>query len=650
MSNTERKMAAILAMDVVSYSEKMGRDEEGTLRHLRACREIIENVVAENRGRIFNTAGDAFMIEFSSAVSAISAAVDIQKLINSRNDSLAPDQQMCFRVGVNVGDIIIEGDNLYGEGVNIAARLESIAPPGGISVSDKVYAEVRRKFNFAFEDHGQQSLKNIEDPVHVYQLNVGAAGPVPVVGGAAAGKSRVGSAVAPAGKSAATWAAVSAAIIVAIGVGAFFWKGGGKGGAQPMAANTLVVLPIETSSQDMAQRNFAAGLTQDLANGLSGVSKMMNVVRLSKRPDDMATAGPQTGAQYLIDGSLRQAGDKFRLSVSLINTSNMSTVWSKAYDKQLAGGDIFAMQDEIVQSVVSEIAGLSNSAISKDIVQKIKTRGTGNLSAYECVSFVRGTFYVSFQADDFAKGIQCLQESVAADPNYVDARLDLASLQRFGYSFGLLKDPQVIVEGLAHIEHAIKLEPDRATLYSMKGGLLFMQKNWPAMFKALDKAYELAPNNVNVLNDIGYSSLWGGDCTEKQFVDWKAPKDTYVSGGCQWQKGFEMLKRAHELDKGNAVAGKHYGLTSAYIAWGQYDLALKHIQLVPSPGFFWYEVYSGFIADKLGDKASAVKHFDTVKKVLGSSNMGALETQFEFWNGRKWWNIYQPMFAAYGFS
>ncbi len=647
MSNTERKMAAILAMDVVSYSEKMGRDEEGTLRHLRACREIIENVVTENRGRIFNTAGDAFMIEFSSAVSAISAAVDIQKLIKSRNDSLSPEEQMLFRVGVNVGDIIIEGNNLYGEGVNIAARLESIAQPGGISVSDKVYAEVRRKFNFAFEDHGPQSLKNIEDPVHVYQLNIAA----PAGAGAPAG-SRSGAATKAraASGSMMRWVALAAVLLIVVAGGFWFFKGGLRGGAQPMAANTLVVLPIDTTSQDPSQKNFAAGLTQDLANGLSGVSKMLNVVRLSKRPDDLAAAGPMTGAQYLIDGSLRQSGDKFRLSISLINTSNMSTVWSKAYDKQLAGGDIFATQDEIVNSVVSEIAGLSNSAISKDIVQKIKTRGTENLSAYECVSFVRGTFYVSFQADDFAKGMACLQQAVAADPNYVDARLDLASLQRFGYSFGILKDPQVIVEGLSHIDHAIKLEPDRATLYSMKGGLLFMQKNWPAMFKALDKAYELAPNNVNVLNDIGYSSLWGGDCTEKQFVDWKAPKDTYVSGGCQWQKGFELLKRAHDLDKGNAVPGKHYGLTSAYIAWGQYDMALKHIQLVPSPGFLWFEIYSGFIADKMGDKATAGKHFDMVKKVVGSSKMAALEAQFEFWNGRKWWNIYEPMFSAYGFN
>ncbi len=646
MTATERKMAAILAMDVASYSEKMGRDEEGTLQHLRACREIIEGVVSENRGRIFNTAGDAFMIEFSSAVSAVSAAVDIQKLINSRNSSLAPSEQMQFRIGVNVGDIIIEGNNLYGEGVNVAARLESITTPGCISISDKVHAEVRRKFNFAFEDRGHQELKNIEDPVRVYQLNIdsstGAQPPSEVK------KGRPSTSQANRLK----YLGIAAAMIVILAIG---WKirapkEGDTTSTQPMASNTMVVLPIETSSQDPASRNFAAGLTQDIANGLSGVSKMLNVVRLSKRPDDLSTAGPQAGAQYLIDGNIRQAGDKFRLSISLINTSNMSTVWSKAYDKQLAGSDIFATQDEIVNAIVDELAGLNNSAISKDIVQRAKTRGTENLSAYECVSFVRGTFYVTYQADDFFKGTKCLQQAIAADPNYVDARLQLASMQRFGYSFGFMRDPQVITEALTHLDHAIKLEPSRAELFSMRGGLFFMQKNWPAMFQALDKAYELAPNNVPVVNDIGYNLLWGGDCSEKQFLDWKAARGTYVSGNCQWQKGFDMLKRADELDKANATPGKHYGFTSAYVAWGQYDLALKHIQRVPSPGFFWYEVYSGFIADKTGDKATASKHFDTIKKVIGSSKLEDVEKQFEFWNGKKWWNIYRPVFSSHGFT
>lgn len=647
MSNTERKMAAILAMDVVSYSEKMGRDEEGTLRHLRACREIIENVVTENRGRIFNTAGDAFMIEFSSAVSAISAAVDIQKLIKSRNDSLPPEEQMLFRVGVNVGDIIIEGNNLYGEGVNIAARLESIAQPGGISVSDKVYAEVRRKFNFAFEDHGPQSLKNIEDPVHVYQLNIAAP-----AGTGAPPASKAGSAnKSQAPKSMMRWVAIATALVFVVAGGLWFVKGGLKGSGQPLATNTLVVLPIESPGQDASQRNFSAGITQDLANGLSGASKILNVVRLSKRPDDLSSISAQTGAQYLIDGSLRQSGDRFRLSISLINTSNMSTVWSKVYDKAVAAGDIFAIQDEIVASVVNELVGTYGSALSKDIVQRVKQNGTENLSAYECVNFVRGTFYVTIQPSDFPKGLKCLQEAVAADPNYVDARLDLATMLRFGYTFGIIKDQQVIVEALSHIDRAIAIEPDRALLHSGRAALLFVQKDWPAMFKTLDKAYELAPNNIMVLNDIGMYGVWGGDCSEEQIKDAKAPKGKYVSGNCQWQKALDILQRADALDKSNAVPAKNFPLASVYAAWGDYEQGLKRIQMVPSPGFIWYEIHSGFLHAKLGNKAAAKSHFDVVRKLVGSSKLQDVEPHFHFWNVHKThWNMYRPVFEEYGYT
>ena len=245
MSSTERKMAAILAMDVTSYSEKMGRDEEGTLKHLRACREIIETVVNENRGRIFNTAGDAFMIEFSSAVSALSAAVEIQKLIKNRNESLAENEQMFFRIGVNVGDIIIEGENLYGEGVNIAARLEGIAAPGGISISDQVYAEVRRKFNFVFEDKGHQELKNIEDPVRVYELNTSAvSSPAVMSEGKARKKTNT--------QNSRNLIIAGVVGLVVILAGYFFisQKGILKSSESIKSANTILFLPVETLSEE----------------------------------------------------------------------------------------------------------------------------------------------------------------------------------------------------------------------------------------------------------------------------------------------------------------------------------------------------------------------------------------------------------------
>lgn len=648
MTATERKMAAILAMDVVSYSEKMGRDEEGTLRHLRACREIIEGVVAENRGRIFNTAGDAFMIEFSSAISALSAAVDIQKLIQSRNDSLPPAEQMMFRVGVNVGDIIIEGNNLYGEGVNVAARLEGIAEPGGISISDKVYAEVRRKFNFAFEDKGHQELKNIEDPVRVYQLSYNTLfGSAPAVH---ASDVPVNNASRPAQKKRKLgWAAAAVAVVLIAGAG-LVMKWPGNSDKQVRVANTLMIVPIENQSNEELSKNFANGLTQDLYDGLSAASKGLNVVRLPKRPDDMAAAASKTGAQYVIDGSLRQAGDKFRLSISLLNTSTMASIWSKTYDKKMSASDIFETQDEIVNGLLQEIIGEgARSVLSKDIVQNISKRGTDNLTAFECVNYARNWAGV-LSVEGYGRSYKCLKEAVAADPNYADAWNELTKLIFFGYGFSFTDKASELDDALKYIERAIGLEPNNGNYQTNKASILFMKKSWPEMYAAIDKAVELAPNNITVLSQTGYLAVWGGDCTLAQRKEINAKPGTYTSGSCQWQKGYQQLRKAEELDKAITHAGKNYGLTFMYITWGQYDKALKQVQLVPIPGFFWYHTYCGHIYDKLGDKESSAKHFEMIKKTFGTNKLAFVEKQFELWNGIEMLGVFKPSFVAHGFD
>tara|TARA_S200000501_G_scaffold79136_1_gene70896 strand:- start:1705 stop:2664 length:960 start_codon:yes stop_codon:yes gene_type:complete len=319
MSNTERKMAAILAMDVTSYSEKMGKDEEGTLEHLRACKEIIEGVVSENKGRIFNTAGDAFMIEFSSTISALSAAIEIQKLIKSRNNSLEETERMYFRMGVNVGDIIIEDNNLYGEGVNVAARLEGIAKPGGISISEKVYLEVRRKFNFAFEDKGLKELKNIQDPVRVFELNTGVV------------KKTTSNNLENNSKKKKTFylTSLSIASLLVVATVAYFFIDTSKGSSetkQVKVSNTIVILPITNSSSDELSKNFSNGLTHDLNTSLATAAKGLNVIRLPKRPEDLSKIGDLTDSQYFIDGNLIQAGDRFRLTISLIETTKNSII------------------------------------------------------------------------------------------------------------------------------------------------------------------------------------------------------------------------------------------------------------------------------------------------------------------------------------
>ncbi len=649
MTATERKMAAILAMDVASYSEKMGRDEEGTLRHLRACREIIDGVVAENRGRIFNTAGDAFMIEFSSAISALSAAVDIQKLIQSRNDSLPAAEQMKFRIGVNVGDIIIEGNNLYGEGVNVAARLEGIAEPGGISISDKVYAEVRRKFNFAFEDKGHQELKNIEDPVRVYQLSHSS-----LTGGTPAPSSSPIASTAtttnPAGSSNKKLLGIAVAAVLVIAAGlAFFFKGGGT---EPVrVSNTLMLVPIENLSTEELSKNFANGLTQDLFDGLSTASKGLNVVRLPRRPDDLAAAAAKAGAQYMIDGSLRQAGDKFRLSISLINTSTMASLWSKAYDKKMTASEIFETQDEIVRGLLHEIVGseASRSVIGKDIAKNASKRGTENLTAFECVNFARN-WAGELSVEGYARSQKCLQEATAADPNYAEAWSEFTKLIFFGYGFGFTTKTSELDDALKYIERAIGLDPKNGAYQMNKASILFMKKSWPEMYAAIDKAVELAPNNISVLSQTGYLAVWGGNCTLAQRSDASAKPGTFVSGSCQWQKGYQQLLRAEELDKAMTVVGKNFGLTYLYVLWGQYEKALKQVQLLPIPGFFWYHTYSGMCYHKLGDKEAAAQQFEMIKKTFGTNKLAFVERQFDVWNNTETLSIYKPVFQAYGFE
>lgn len=644
MSSTERKMAAIVAMDVTSYSEKMGKDEEGTLKHLRACREIIETVVAENRGRIFNTAGDAFMIEFSSAVSALSAAVEIQKLIKNRNDSLEETERMYFRMGVNVGDIIIEGDNLYGEGVNIAARLEGIAAPGGISISEKVYAEVRKKFNFVFEDKGHQELKNIDEAVRVYELNTEAV--------STSSAETAGDRKKTASQNSRNMIVVGVSALVVAIAGYFFvaQKGILKSSDQVKSANTILFLPVETLSKEDLAKNFAFGLTQDLHSSLSRATGL-NIIKVSKKPDDLTALTKQSEAQYVIDSSLMQSGENFRLTVSLMNTTTMASIWSKTYDKKMSASDIFSTQDEIVKNLVQELSagGFINAAMMKDIGNRSIAKGTDNISAYECVNFVKAVYYTSMSPENGNKSLKCLKESTKTDPNYTEAWTTLGTLQAYMYSFGLL-EATALDESLANIERAIALEPNNAMVHAAKANTLLMQKKWEPMFATIDKAIEISPNNVDVLNAAIFIYVTGGECTEAQRADINAPKGTYTKGLCQWQKGLEVGLKEDELDKANTLPGRNFPMANIYIRSGQWKNALARLEKATFPGFFWYEIFSGLAMHGDGNKEQAAKHFETLKKSLGSSKLSEIGKQMIFWNMKGAFESWTPIFIAYGFN
>jgi adenylate cyclase len=299
----ERRLAAILAGDVVGYSRLMGADEEGTLARLNAHRrELLEPTIAEHRGRIVKRTGDGILIEFSSAVDATRCAIAQQRGMAERNAGEPADRRIELRIGIHVGDIIIEEGDIFGDGVNIAARLEGIAEPGGICISDDTFRQVRGKLDAAFEDAGDQQLKNIAHPVKVYRIQLDKTSPrAPRVSASAEGPS-------------------------------------------------IAVLPFQNMSGDPEQEYFVDGIVEDIITGLSRMKWLYVIARNSSftykgRAVDVKQVGQDLGVRYVLEGSLRKAGDRIRITCQLIETANGSHVWAERYDRPL--GNIFEVQDEI---------------------------------------------------------------------------------------------------------------------------------------------------------------------------------------------------------------------------------------------------------------------------------------------------------------
>jgi adenylate cyclase len=306
----QRRLTAILAVDVAGYARLMGVDEEGTLSRLNAHRrEFLEPKIAEHRGRIVKRTGDGILIEFASAVDATRCAVEIQRGMNERNAAVPQDKRIELRIGINVGDIIIEDGDIFGDGVNIAARLEGIAVPGGICISDDAYRQVRDKLDANFQDAGEQELKNIARPVRVYQLQ----------------------------------------------------PGGDAQGAPALALPdkpSIAVLPFQNMSGDPEQDYFCDGMVEDVITGLSRIKWLFVIARNSSftykgRAIDVKQAGRELGVRYMLEGSVRKAGNRVRITSQLVEAETGRHLWAERYDRPME--DIFAVQDEITLSVVGAI-------------------------------------------------------------------------------------------------------------------------------------------------------------------------------------------------------------------------------------------------------------------------------------------------------
>src|SRR3989454_1357297 len=452
----ERKLAAILSADVKGYSRLMGEDEVATIRTLTAYQEAMTTFIQQHRGRVVDASGDNLLAEFASVVDAVQCAVEIQRELKTKNADLPAPHRMEFRIGINVGDVIVEGERIYGDGVNIAARLEGLAEAGGICISGIVYDQVETKLALGYEFLGEQTVKNIAKPVRVYRVREAAAN-------APAQASREETAL-----------------------------------RLPLPDKpSILVLPFVNMSNDPDQEYFSDGITEDITTDLSKISSLFVISRNSAftykgKATKVRDISREMGVRYVLEGSVRKAGERVRISAQLIDATTDHHLWAERYDRPLT--DIFAVQDEIVQQLVSTL----RVEVHEAELERVRRIPTTNLSAYDAL--LRGEEYlhrVTIEANVQAR--QSFEHAVALDPQYGEAHAGLGWTYWVESHFS--PDPQHLEQAVALAQQAIALDDSLPVAHSLVSLVYGRKQQYDRAIAAGERAVALDPNNA-------YSAAW----------------------------------------------------------------------------------------------------------------------------------------------
>lgn len=456
----ERRLAAILAADVVGYSRLMEQDEVGTMAVLADRRRVVfEPLLAKYRGRIVRLMGDGTLAEFASAADAVQCAVDIQKAMKEANANLPDDHAIVLRVGLNLGDVIVEGSDIYGDGVNVAARLEALADPGGICLSGAIHQQVERSLPFAFRDLGDQSLKNIARPVRVYS----------VVHDKKAG-------------------GVSHTVTQT---------------RHAPSKPSIAVLPFANMSGDPEQEYFSDGITEDIITDLSQVSAIFVVARntvftFKGKAVEVVAAAQKLNVGYILEGSVRKAGNRIRISVQLIDGKTGGHLWAERYDRDF--GDIFSLQDDISKSVV---AALSVRLLPEEL-KTISARSTMNAEAYQWYLQARSTYYLSWgNILELRSARRLFAKAASIDPGYARAYAGIADCDAYLWMHGGLDTSYD--QMLANSSKAIELAPNLAEAHASKALALYLTGHADEATSAFERARELDPELFEAYFFNGFS-------------------------------------------------------------------------------------------------------------------------------------------------
>ncbi len=461
-----RRLAAIVVIDVAGYSRLMGEDEEGTLAQLKAHQAVIDRLSIQYGGRIVGTAGDGSLLEFPSVIKAVSCAVELQRVIAERNADVADDRKMLYRIGINIGDVMVDDGDIFGDGVNVAARIQELAEPGGGCISDDVYRQVAGKLEVDFTDAGEHQVKNITRPIRVWlwrEQTSPAAAPEPSP-------------------------------------------------SEPMRLPdkpSIAVLAFENLSGDPEQEYFADGIAEDVITALSKYRWFFVIARNSSftykgQAVSVKQVARELGVRYVLEGSVRKAGSRVRISAQLINALTGNHVWAERYDRQLA--DIFDLQDEMTETIVG--------AIEPELGDAERARAKGkpphSLDAWD--HYQRGLWhYWRWTRDDAEEAERLLQKTISLDPEFSPAHAVLALVHLVYVLFGWTDASEEAVDrALRSAKRAVSLDTKDPLAHFALGRVHTLQGEYEPAIAELEKSLELNPSHARAHFGLGMALLWCG--------------------------------------------------------------------------------------------------------------------------------------------
>lgn len=624
------KLAAILYADVEGYSRLTGADESGTHRTLSAYLDLFTETIKANRGEVKHYAGDAVLADFTTVSDALNCAVAVQQAIKEKNQTVPDDKRVQFRIGLNLGEVIVDRGEVYGNGVNVAARLETLAEPGGICISGAAHDAIGNRLPLDYEDLGEHTVKNIEKPVRAYRVNFADFVPLQP-------KPASDSQISKKPFKLPLIAFASLAVgLVAIGI----WQFGAKRPTDLPVAHSIdavlamptgvpiAVLPFTNMNGDPKEDYFSDGLTEDIITELARFKDLYVLARNTTfqykgKAVDVREVGKKLSVKYILEGSVRKSGDQVRIAAQLIDTATGAHVWAEKYDRPMR--DIFAVQDEITGKIVSTIAGGRGGVLEKTSREGGARKPPADLQAYDLL--LRANAW-EFHHAGYREAKSQLERAIALDPSYAPVRAQYAWLLLIGWIFRFENQTAPPTELKKNAIKAVALDPSDHRTHRAAAFGYFFGHQLQLFDNEATVATTMAPHDAQVLAEMGFILT--------------------VSG--QWDRGIQLVTKANALNAGSAAGWYQAALFYDYYRQGQYQRAIDIMQFHPTQSMVEQQQKFVVAYAELGNFDKAREHWNNCLKLDPKWSIERMKEILALWNFPKDYSErYLQSFAKAGY-